>query len=115
MPNGLKVDDLCRTERTGEKITERGEITAKSSQPIDVCFWRKATHQVFQAGANDEPEDMGPGKGSLSRKIDGVGHLHVSHTHSSATPDLGAEVNSACIRDVHNRPERRQLFGEIPI
>ncbi len=115
MPNGLKIDDLLRAERTREEMAEGSEISAKSSQPIDVRFRRETTHQVFQAGANNELEDMGPGKGSLARKVDRVGHLHVSHAHSGAASDLGAEMHSAGIRDVHDRPEGRQLTGEIPI
>ncbi len=115
MPNGLKIDDLLRAERTREQMAEGSEISAKSTQPIDVRFRRETTHQVFQAGANNELEDVGPGKGSLSRKIDRVGDLHVSHAQSGAASDLGAEVHSAGIRDVHNRPEGRQLTGEIPI
>ncbi len=102
MPNGLKIDDLFRAKRTSKKIAKRGEIAAKSSQPIDVCFWRKTPHQVLQAGANDELEHIGPGESSLSRKIDRIGHLRVSHTDSGDAANLGAEVDSAGIRDVNN-------------
>src|SRR5450631_3091715 len=115
MRNGLKVDDLLRAEGAGEEIAEGGEVSAKSSQPVDVCFRRQTTHQVFQAWADDELEDAGPGEGSLSRKIDRIGHLHVSHAQSCTASDLGAEVDSAGIRDVHKRSEGRDLPGEIPV
>src|ERR1700684_170761 len=107
MRNGLKVDDLLRAEGAGEEIAERGEISAKSSQPIDVCFRGQTTHQVFQAWADDESEDKGPAEGSFSRKIDWVRYLHVPHAHSGAASDLGAQVHSTGIGDLYERPKRR--------
>ena len=107
MRNGLKVDDLLRAEGAGKEIAERGEISEKSSQSIDMCFRRQTTHQVFQAWADDEPEDKGPAEGSFSRKIDRVRHLHVSHAHSRAASNLGAQVHSTGIGDVDKRPKRR--------
>jgi hypothetical protein len=115
MLNGLKIDDLLRAEGAGEEIAEGGEISAKSSQAIDVCFWRQTTHQVFQAWADDEPEDEGPAEGSFPRQIDRVRYLHVSHAPASAASDLGAEVHSAGIRDLDQRPKGRDLAGEIQV
>src|SRR5271156_5066027 len=99
MRNGLKVDDLLRVEGAGEQIAEGGEVSAESSQAIDVCFRRQTSHQVFQAWADDEPEDQGPAKGSFPRQIDRVRYLHVSHAQAGAASDLGAEVYSAGVRD----------------
>src|ERR1700733_12523374 len=115
MPNGLKVDDLCRAERAGEQIAEPGEIPTKPAQPVDVCFWSQTANQVLQAGADDELEHMRPGEGSLARQVDRIGHLGISHADSGDAADLGAEMNSACIRDVNDRPENGQLPGEIPV
>src|ERR1700732_3072157 len=104
MPNGLKVDDLCRAEGPCEQIAKRGKISAKSSQPVDVCFWSETAHQVLQARADDELEHMRPGKGALAGEVDRIGHLRVSHTDSGNAADLGTQMDSACIGNMYHRP-----------
>ena len=115
MPNGSKVEDLFRVEPTGAEIAKGGKISIESPQPVDVCFRPPAADQVFQAGAEDEPEDEGPGEGSLAGEVDRISHLRIPQAYSGDSPNLGAEVDSACVGDVYHGTEEGQLPGKIPV
>src|SRR6201986_978232 len=80
-----------------------------------MCFRPHTPHQIVQAGADDNPEDMRPGERALARKVDRIGNLRVTHAHTGHASNLDAEVNSARIRDVNDRTKSRQLAGEIPV
>src|ERR1700722_17243234 len=115
MQSGLKVEDLFRAERTGAEIAEGGKVSVESPQPVNVWFRPPASYQVLQTRAEDEPEDTGPGKGSLARQVDRIGHLRISQAYSGDSSDLGAEVDSACVRDVDHGTEEGQLPGKVPV
>src|ERR1700677_3103584 len=115
MPIGLKIEDLFRAERTDAEIAEGGEISVEPSQPVNVWFRPPASDQVLEAGADDELEGMGPAKGSLAGEVDRIRHLGISLAHSGDSSDLGAEMDSARVRDMDHGTEEGQLPGKIPI
>src|ERR1700733_8650550 len=115
MPSGLKVEDLFRAERTGAEIAEGSKVSIESSQPVYVRFRPPASDQVLQTGAEDESQHMGPAKGSLASQVDRIGHLRISQPHPGDSSDLGAEMDSACVRDMDHGTEEGQLPGKIPV
>ena len=115
MPNGLEVEDLFRAKPTGAEIAESGKISIESSQPVNVCFRPQASDQVLQAGADDKSEDMGPAEGSLAGEVDRIRHLRIPQAHSRDASNLGAEMDSACVGNMHYRTEEGQLPGKVPV